>query len=79
MGSADLQDSSGFYDGRLTLPLGKFGGLFPVCIHAGKPFSVLVKHGHLPMLVFAPPIFSELYVFFRFWFWALFEYLNEDS
>jgi hypothetical protein len=63
MGSPDLQYSSGFYDGRFTLPLGKFGGLFPVCIHAGKPFSVLVKHSHLPMLVFAPSIFSELGTF----------------
>jgi hypothetical protein len=63
MGSADLQYSRGFYDGRLSLPLGEFGGLFPVRIHAGKAFPVLVKHSYLPMLVFAPSIFTELGAF----------------
>src|SRR5690348_17260410 len=40
MGSADLQNPRGFYDGRFALPLGEFGGLFPVRIHAGKAFPV---------------------------------------
>jgi hypothetical protein len=69
-GSADLQDPRGLYDGRLPLPLGKFGGLFPVRIHACKPLSVLVKHSHLPVLVFPPPIFPKLGAFscgFCFW------------
>jgi hypothetical protein len=63
VGSADLQHPRGFYDGRLPLPLGKFGGLFPVCIHACKPLPVLVKHSHLPVLVLAPPIFPQLGAF----------------
>jgi hypothetical protein len=63
LGSADLQYSRGLYDGRLSLPLSKFGGLFPVRIHASKPLPVLVKHGDLPVLVLTPPIFSELGAF----------------
>jgi hypothetical protein len=63
VGSADLQYPRGLYDGRLSLPLRKFGGLFPVRIHASKPLPVLVKHSHLPVLVLAPPIFPELGAF----------------
>jgi hypothetical protein len=55
-----LQNPRGLYDGGLSLPLGKFGGLIPVRVHAGKPLPVLVKHSDLPMLVLAPPIFPEL-------------------
>ena len=63
VGSADLQYPRGFHDGRFALPLGKFGGLFPVRIHARKPLPVLVKHSHLPVLVFPPPIFPKLGAF----------------
>jgi hypothetical protein len=63
MGSADLQDPRGLYDGGLPLPLSKFRGLFPVGIYAGKPLSVLVKHGYLPVLVLSPPILPELGAF----------------
>jgi hypothetical protein len=63
MGSADLQDSSRFYDGRLSLPLRKSSGLFPVRIYASESLPVLVKHSHLPVLVFPPSIFSELGAF----------------
>ena len=62
-GSADLQYPRGFYDGRLSLPLGEFGGLFPVRIHTSEPLAVLVKHSHLPVLVFPPPIFPKLGAF----------------
>jgi hypothetical protein len=62
-GLADLQYPRGLHDGRLPLPLGKFGGLFPVRIHARKPLPVLVKHSHLPVLVFSPPIFPKLGAF----------------
>ena len=63
LGSADLQNTGGLYDGRLSLPLSKFGGLFPVRIHASKPLPVRVKHSHLPVLVLAPPIFPKLSTF----------------
>jgi hypothetical protein len=63
VGSADLQNPCSLHDGRLSLPLGKFSGLFPVCIHSSKPLPVLVKHGHLPMLVFPPPILAKLGAF----------------
>ena len=59
MGSADLKDAGGLYDRRLSLPLSKFGGLFPVRVHASKSLSVLVKHSHLPVFVLPPPIFPE--------------------
>lgn len=58
--SADLQNPRGFHNGGLSLPLGKFGGLFPVRINAGKPLPVLVKHRNLPVLVFSSPILPEL-------------------
>jgi hypothetical protein len=63
VGSADLQYPRGLYDGRFSLPLGKFGSLFPVRIHASKPLPVLVKHSHLPVLVLSPPIFPKLGAF----------------
>jgi hypothetical protein len=63
VGSADLQYTRSLYDGRLSLPLRKFRGFFPVRIHASKPLPVLVKHSHLPVLVLAPPIFPELGAF----------------
>jgi hypothetical protein len=63
MGSTDLQDPRGLYDRGLSLPLSKFGGLFPVRVHAGKSLPVLVKHSHLPVLVLSPPIFPELRAF----------------
>ena len=59
MGSADLKDAGGLYDGRLSLPLSKFGGLFPVRVHASKSLPVLVKNSHLPVFVLPPPIFPE--------------------
>jgi len=62
-GSADLQYSRGLHDGRFSLPLGKFGGFFPVRIYASKPLPVLVKHSHLPVLVLPPPIFPKLGTF----------------
>jgi hypothetical protein len=63
MGSADLQYPRGLYDGRLALPLSKFGGLFPVRINASKPLPVFVKYSYLPVLVLSPPIFPELGAF----------------
>jgi hypothetical protein len=63
VGSADLQYPRGFYDGRLSLPLGKFIGLYPVGIDASEPLPVLVEHGNLPVFVLAPPIFAKLGAF----------------
>ena len=62
-GSADLQYSRGLHYGRLSLPLGKLGGLLPVGIHASKPLPVLVKHSHLPVLVLSTPILPKLRAF----------------
>jgi hypothetical protein len=63
LGSADLQYPRSLYDGGFSLPLGKFGGLFPVGVHAGKPLAVLIKYSHLPVFVFASPIFPKLGAF----------------
>src|SRR5215472_12577523 len=62
-GSADLQYPGGLYDGRLALALGKFGGLFPVGIHASKALPILIEDGDLPVPVLAAAIFSELGAF----------------
>jgi hypothetical protein len=61
--SADLQYPGGLYNWGLPLPLGEFSGLFPVRVHASKPFTVFIKHGDLPVPVLPPPIFSELGAF----------------
>jgi hypothetical protein len=63
MGSADLQYPRGLHDGRLSLPLGKLGGLVLVRIDARESLAVFVKYGDLPMFVFAPAIFPKLCVF----------------
>lgn len=56
----DLQHPGGFHDRRLALPFGKFRRLLTVCVNAGESFSVLVKHGHLPVLVLAALVFPQL-------------------
>ena len=61
--SADLQYPRGLYDRRLSLPVGKPGGLLAVRVNAGKSLPVLVKHCDLPVPVLAPPIFPELGTF----------------
>jgi hypothetical protein len=63
VGSADLQYPRGLHDWGLSLPLGEFGGLLPVRIHASKPLPVVVKHSHLPVLVLSPPVLPELSAF----------------
>jgi hypothetical protein len=63
VGSADLQYPRGLYDRRLSLPLSKFGCFLLVRVDARKPFPVLVKHSHLPVLVLSPPIFPKLGAF----------------
>ncbi len=63
VGSADLQYPRGLHDGGLPLPLGKFGGFFPVRIDASKSLPVLVKDSYLPVLVLAPPIFPKFGAF----------------
>ena len=61
--SPDLQHTRCLNNGRLPLPFGKFGGLCAVGIYAGKPLTVFVKNGNLPMFVFAPFVFPELRAF----------------
>jgi hypothetical protein len=56
---ADLNDASHFHDRIFPLPLCKSSGLGMNCIGAGKPLTVIVKQGHLPMMVFSPSVFSE--------------------
>jgi len=58
-GLTELGDASHSYDWGLFLPLGKSSGFSMNCICANKPFAVLVKQSHLPMVVFSPSIFRE--------------------
>jgi hypothetical protein len=37
-----------------------------VRVGAGEPFTVLIKHGHLPMMVFSPCVFAERCAFPNF-------------
>ena len=57
--SSHLQNSRRLDHGRLALAFRKSGGFRTVRIDAGKPLAVIVKNGHLPVLVLAPFIFSE--------------------
>jgi hypothetical protein len=51
-----LKDPRGFDDRRLFLALRKTLGTVSVDVHTGEPLSVVIKHGHLPVLVFPPSI-----------------------
>src|ERR1700686_1491452 len=62
-GSPDLQHPGCLNDRRLPLPLGEFGGLSSVGVHASEPFAVLVKDSYLPVLVLAALVFSKLCAF----------------
>lgn len=69
MQSPDLQNPCGLHHGRFALAFGKFRGLDPVGIDAGKPLAILIKNGDLPVPVLAAFIFAELGMFtcsFRF-------------
>jgi hypothetical protein len=59
VGLAKLGNAGHLYDWGFLLPVDKASGLFMVRVHAGKPFPVLVKNCHLPMLVFPPSVFPE--------------------
>lgn len=66
VGLADFDDAGHFYDRGLFLPLCKGSGLGMNCVSASKPFTVLVKHRHLPMMVFSPSVFLERCAFSDF-------------
>lgn len=51
-----LEYPGGFNDGRFFLALGEALGAVAVDVNPGEPFAVMVKHGDLPVLVFAPSI-----------------------
>ena len=51
-----FKDPRGFDDRRLLLALGKTLGAVSVNVHTGESLSVVIKHGHLPVLVFPPSI-----------------------
>jgi hypothetical protein len=55
----DFGDAGHFYDGGFSLPLCKIVGPVMIDICASKPLTVLVKHSHLPMMVFSPSVFLE--------------------
>jgi len=56
---AELNDASHFHDRRFLLPICKASSLFAVRVHASEPLTVIVKQGHLPVMVFPPCIFPE--------------------
>ncbi|MFZ0862360.1 MAG: hypothetical protein WAN18_16870, partial [Candidatus Sulfotelmatobacter sp.] len=58
-GLANLCDASHFHDWGFLLPLCKTGGLLMIRVGAGKPLTVIVKHSHLPVMVFSPFVFTE--------------------
>jgi hypothetical protein len=51
-----LKNPRSFYDRGFLLALGKALGAVAVYIHTGKPFAVVIKHRHLPVLMFPPSI-----------------------
>ena len=56
---ADSRDAGHLHDRGLLLPLCKGSSLFTIRVDTTKSFAVLVKHGHLPMVVFSPSVFPE--------------------
>jgi hypothetical protein len=58
-GLADFDDAGHFYDRGLFLPRRKCSGLSVNCVGASEPFTVIVKQGHLPVMVLSPRIFPE--------------------
>jgi hypothetical protein len=58
-GLADLNDAGHLYDGGLFLPFCKCSGLSMNCVGARKPLTVIVKQGHLPMMVPPSGVFPE--------------------
>ena len=66
LGLADLSDASHLYDRGFFLPLCKGSGLFTIGVDTTKGFAVLIKHSHLPVMVFSPSVFSECCAFPNF-------------
>jgi hypothetical protein len=58
-----LEDSGGFHYGRLSLPVRKLGGFFPVRVYARKPLPILVEYRHLPVAMFSASVLAKLGAF----------------
>jgi hypothetical protein len=56
---ADFDDAGHFYDWGFLLPLCKITGPLMIRVHASKPLTVIVKQGHLPVMVLSPCVFPE--------------------
>jgi hypothetical protein len=54
-----LSDAGHFNDWGLSLPICKGSGLVMIRVLATKVLAVLVKHGHLPVMVLSPLVFPE--------------------
>src|SRR6202167_5656859 len=54
-----LKNPGGFDDRRFLLPLGKTLSAIAVNVDTGEYFTVMVKHGELPVLVFPPSIMAH--------------------
>ena len=52
----DFEDASGFHDWGSFLSLGKPFRAFSIDVYPRKLFAVMIENGHLPVLMFAPPI-----------------------
>jgi len=61
----DFKNPRGFDDGGFFLSLGKTLGAVAVDVHAREPFSVVIKHGHLPVLVLPSSITVHTVRFLR--------------
>jgi hypothetical protein len=58
-GLADFDDAGHFYDWGLFLPLCKSSSLLMIRVHPSEPLTVIVKQGHLPVMVLPPCVFPE--------------------
>ena len=53
-GLTDFDDAGHFHNWGFSLPVCKSSGLCMNCVGTSKPLPVLVKHGHLPVVVLSP-------------------------
>jgi hypothetical protein len=54
-----LKNPGGFDDRRFLLPLGKTLSAIAINVDTGESFTIVVKHGDLPVLVFPPSIMAH--------------------
>jgi hypothetical protein len=58
-GLADFDDAGHLHDWGLFLPFCKRSSLLMIRVHASEPLTVIVKQGHLPVMMLPPCVFPE--------------------